>query len=89
MNFLSPGIEKRIPKAAVLHKQFQEAEAVLSYVFPGFDHHSLSLAVHQHCLQCGTACSVALPIEMQQFTVQVSQMQIICPLTHVRPYGAW
>lgn len=54
MNFVSPGIENRMPKATVLHKQFQEAEAVLSCGFAGFDPHSSSLAVHQHCRQCGT-----------------------------------
>lgn len=40
MNFVSPGIENRMPKATVLHKQFQEAEAVLSCGFAGFDPHS-------------------------------------------------
>lgn len=54
MNFVSPGIEKRMPKATMLHKQLQEAEAVLSRGFPGFDHLFPSLAVHQHCLQRGT-----------------------------------
>lgn len=54
MNFVSPGIEKRMPKATTLHKQLQEAEAVLSRGFTGFDHLSPSPAVHQHCLQCGT-----------------------------------
>lgn len=53
MNFVSPGIEKRMPEATILHKQLQEAEAALSRGFPGFDHLSPSLAVHQHCLQCG------------------------------------
>lgn len=45
MDFVSPGIEKRMPKATVLHKQLQEAEAVLSCGFPGFDHLFPSLAL--------------------------------------------
>lgn len=52
MNFVSPGIEKRMPKATVLHKQLQEAEAVLSHGFPGFDHlfPSLELPAVWHSL---------------------------------------
>lgn len=72
MNFVSPGIEKRMPKATLLHKQLQEAEAVLSRGFSGFDPLSPTLAGHQRCL------CVTLPIEMRQFPVQMFHMQITC-----------